>query len=110
MVWSPQVRRMAREGGGADVYVVGHRLVDDFLEFASGRARPNTVRAYAHDLKAFFTIVGEDPVQVRGADVFGFVNAQRRGRAGAANVVRISDGGSGLSDATIRRRLAAVSA
>jgi integrase/recombinase XerD len=110
MVWSPQVRRVAREGDGADVYVVGHPLVDDFLEFASGRARPNTARAYAHDLKTFFSIVDKDPVEVRAADVFGFVNAQRRGRAGAANVVRISDGGSGLSNATIRRRLAAVSA
>jgi site-specific recombinase XerD len=92
------------------MYVVGHPLVDDFLEFASGRARPNTVRAYAHDLKTFFSIVSKDPVEVRAADVFGFVNAQRRARAGAANVVRISDGGSGLSNATIRRRLAAVSA
>jgi integrase/recombinase XerD len=110
MVWSPQVRRVAREGDGDDRYVVGHPLVDDFLEFASGRARPNTVRAYAHDLKTFFTIVDKDPVEVRAADVFGFVNAQRRARAGAAKVVRISDGGSGLSNATIRRRLAAVSA
>lgn len=54
MVWSPQVRRVARKGGG-ERWVVGHRLVDDFLEFAASRARPNTVRAYAHDLKAFFT-------------------------------------------------------
>ena len=59
MVWSPQVRRVAREGAGADVYVVGHPLVDEFLEFAAGRARPNTVRAYAHDLKAFFTVVAQ---------------------------------------------------
>jgi hypothetical protein len=28
-------------------YRVGHELVDEFLEFASGRARPSTVRAYA---------------------------------------------------------------
>lgn len=110
MVWSPQVRRIAREGAGADIYVVGHRLVDEFLDFAAGRARPNTVRAYAHDLKAFFTVVAKDPVDVRAADVFGFVKAQRRARAGAENVVRISDGGSGLSNATVRRRLAAVSA
>jgi site-specific recombinase XerD len=110
MVWSPQVRRVAREGDGDDRYVVGHSLVDGFLEFASGRARRNTVRAYAHDLKTFFTFVAKDPVAVRAADVFEFVNAQRRARAGAANVVRISDGGSGLSNATIRRRLAAVSA
>jgi hypothetical protein len=36
MVWSPEFRRLAREGGGPDVYVVGHPLVDDFLEFARG--------------------------------------------------------------------------
>ena len=57
---------VVREGDGGDVvYVVGHRLVDEFLEFASGRARPNTVRAYAHDLKTFFMIVAKDPVEVR---------------------------------------------
>ena len=110
MVWSPQVRRIAREGDGADVYVVGHRFVDEFLRFAAGRARPNTVRAYAHDLKAFFTVIAKEPVDVRAADVFAFVTVQRRARVGAENVVRISDGGSGLSSATIRRRLAAVSA
>jgi integrase len=80
------------------------------LEFASSRARPNTVRAYAHDLKTFFAVVGKDPLEVRPADVMGFVTAQRRPRPGAEKVVRISDGGSGLSTATIRRRLAAVSA
>jgi integrase/recombinase XerD len=110
VVWSPQVRRVVRENEAGVVYLVGHRLVDEFLEFASGRARPNTVRGYAHDLKTFFTIVAKDPVEVRAADVFEFVNVQRRVRVGAENVVRISDGGSGLSNATIRRRLAAVSA
>jgi integrase/recombinase XerD len=110
VVWSPQVRRVAREGGGVDMYVVGHPLVDEFLDFASSRARPNTVRAYAHDLKAFFSVVAKEPVEVRAADVMEFINAQRRPRTGAGNVVRISDGGSGLSSATIRRRLAAVSA
>ena len=68
------------------------------------------MRAYAHDLKTFFTVVGKDPVEVRAKDVFGFITAQQRARAGAENVARISDGGSGLSAATIRRRLAAVSA
>jgi integrase/recombinase XerD len=109
MVWSPQVRRVARESGG-DRWIVGHRLVDDFLEFAASRARPNTVRAYAHDLKAFFTVVGKEPVEVRPADVMGFVVAQRRPRPGAEKVVRIADRESGLSTSTIRRRLAAVSA
>jgi integrase/recombinase XerD len=108
MVWFPEVRRVSVEGG--EVYVVGDRLVDEFLRFAAGRARPNTVRAYAHDLKTFFTVVGKDPVEVRPKDVFGFVAVQQRARAGVENVARISDGGSGLSAATVRRRLAAVSA
>jgi integrase/recombinase XerD len=108
MVWFPEVRRVSDEGG--EVYVVGDRLVDEFLRFAAGRARPNTVCAYAHDLKTFFTVVGKEPVDVEPKDVFGFVAVQQRARAGVENVARISDGGSGLSAATVRRRLAAVSA
>ncbi|HZU72681.1 MAG TPA: tyrosine-type recombinase/integrase [Acidimicrobiales bacterium] len=109
MVWSPQVRRVAGRGGG-DRWVVGHRLVDDFLEFAASRARPNTVLAYARDLKAFFTVVAKEPTEVRPADVMAFITAQRQPRPGAEKVVRIFDGGAGLSTSTIRRRLAAVSA
>src|SRR5215204_2135674 len=109
MVWLPQVRRVVGDGDAGQAYVVGHRLIDDFLRFAGGRARPNTVRAYAHDLKTFFSVVVKDPVDVRAQDVFGFITAQRA-RVGAENVARISDGGSGLSAATVRRRLAAVSA
>ena len=109
MVWSPQVRRVAREGEGERL-VVGHRLVDEFLEFAASRARPNTVLAYARDLKAFFSVVDKEPVEVRPSDVMAFVTAQRQPRQGAKKVVRISDRESGLSSSTIRRRLAAVSA
>ena len=90
-------------------YRVGHELVDEFLEFASGRARPSTVRAYAHDLSVFFGVVGKEPADVTTKDVLRFVTAQRQPRKGAENVVRISDGGSGLSASTIKRRLAAVS-
>src|SRR5688500_8360776 len=68
MVWLPQVRRVAGEGDVGDVFVPGHRLVDDFLQFAGGRARPNTVRAYAHDLKIFFSVAGKDPADVRATD------------------------------------------
>src|SRR3954463_3802536 len=104
VVWVPEVRRSV-DGG----YVVGHELVDEFLEFAGGRARPNTVRAYAHDLKVFFTVVGKEPAAVTARDVVDFVAAQQRPRAGAEKVVRISDGGAGLAASTIKRRLAAVS-
>lgn len=108
MEWEPAFE--CRIGAnGERRYVVGHKLIDDFLEFVAARSRPNTVRAYAHDLCVFFTVVQKDPLAVATKDVFDFVTAQRRPRAGAENVVRIADGEAGLSAATIKRRLAAVS-
>ena len=108
MVWSPSFECHVRPDGEHE-YRIGHPLVDQFLEFVVGRARPNTVRAYAHDLSVFFTVVRKEPTKVRPKDVMSFVTAQRRARPGAENVVRIADGSAGLSAATIKRRLAAVS-
>ena len=108
MVWCPSFQSRLRADGVRE-YRVGHELVDEFLEFASGRARPATVRAYAHDLSVFFGVIGKEPAEVTPKDVLRFVTVQRRPRKGAENVVRISDGESGLSASTIKRRLAAVS-
>jgi integrase/recombinase XerD len=108
VVWSPLLRCVVRPGGDRS-WRVGHDQIDEFLEFARGRARPATVRACAHDLTVFFSIVEKDPVEVTSRDVLAFVSVQQRPRPGAENVVRISDGGAGLSAATIKRRLAAVS-
>jgi hypothetical protein len=38
-------------------YRLGDRVVDRHLEFVAGRARPNTLRAVAFDLKTFFTAI-----------------------------------------------------
>jgi integrase/recombinase XerD len=108
MGWSPLLESTVG-GDGRRSYRLGHEFVDEFLEFASGRCRPNTVRAYAHDLTAFFTVVGKSPCDVTSRDVLAFVIAQQQPRQGAENLVRICDGGAGLSAATIKRRLAAVS-
>lgn len=107
-MWTPSFECLLRADGERE-YRVGHELVDEFLEFVSVRARPNTVRAYAHDLKVFFSVVGKDPVEVTPADLLAFVTEQNRPRDGVDNVVRISDGRAGMSAATIKRRLAAVS-
>ena len=48
---------------GEPRFALGDPLVDRYLEFVAGRARPNTLRAVAFDLKAFFTVVGKDPVE-----------------------------------------------
>ena len=58
-------------------YALGDPLVDSYLAFVAGRSRPNTLRAVAHDLKMFFSIVDKDPVEVVAADVFEFVAEQR---------------------------------
>lgn len=74
----------------------------------TARARPNTVLATAFDLKVFFEVVVRDPTEVTTRDVLAFVEAQREPRQGE-NVVRIDDGGQGLSARTIKRRLSSVS-
>lgn len=107
-MWFPLFECVVRAGGDRS-WRVGHEQVDAFLEFAHGRARPATVRAYAHDLKTFFAVVGKEPAEVTPGDVLGFITAQQRPRADAEKVVRISDGGAGLSASTIKRRLAAAS-
>lgn len=96
------------EGADRRVVGLGHPLLDGYLEFLAARARPNTVLAYAFDLKVFFEGVGKDPVEVTTVDVLGFIASQRAGR-GDGKVVRLVDGEAGLSARTIRRRLSAVS-
>jgi hypothetical protein len=80
-------------GSGQVRYHLGDRLVDRYLEFVAGRCRPNTLRAVAFDLKAFFTVIEKDPVEVTAADVFEFLAHQR----GDRTVVRLADRESGLS-------------
>ena len=109
MVWSVQLCRVVRDDGVVS-FTLGHEHVDEFLAFCATRARPNTTRAYAHDLKCFFTEVPKDPCDVTPADVLQFVASQHAPRSGTENVVRIADASAGLSGATIRRRLAALSA
>ena len=106
-MWVPSVVRCEDRLDGP-VVRLGHELVDGYLEFVAARARPNTVLAYAYDLKVFFDVVGKGPVEVTTVDVLGFITAQRAPRGGK-NVVRIADGEAGLSARTIRRRLSAVS-
>jgi hypothetical protein len=81
--------------GGEARFVLGDPLVDSYLAFVAGRCRPNTLRAVAHDLKTFFSVVDKVPVEVVAADVFDFIADQRGDRP----VVRIGDGESGCRHA-----------
>lgn len=90
--------------GGERRFELGDPLVDSYLAFVAGRARPNTLRAVAFDLKTFFAVVDKDPVEVVAADVFDFLAHQR----GDRTVIRLADRESGLSARTIARRLSSV--
>lgn len=106
MVWSPTFERVDRADGRVEVRL-GHRIVDEYLEFLAARCRPNTVLASGFDLKVFFDLVRVEPTEVTTADVLRFIAAQRA--VGDDTVVRISDGESGLSARTIQRRLSSLS-
>src|ERR1700722_15053330 len=97
------VPSVARSGEAR--YRLGDPLVDRYLEFVAGRARPNTLRAVAFDLKTFFTVVAKEPLEVRPVDVFEFLADQR----GDRSVVRMADRESGLSARPLARRLSSVS-
>ena len=104
MTTFPSLIRCASASGEVR-YRLGDPLVDRYLEFVAGRARPNTLRAVAFDLKTFFTVIATDPVEVAAADVFEFLAQQR----GDRSVVRIVDRESGVSARTIARRLSSIS-
>lgn len=103
MTTFPGLVRFCSAGGG-DRYRLGHPLVDRYLEFVAGRARANTMRAVSFDLKAFFTVIDKDPVEVVATDVFEFLAHQR----GDRQVIRLADCESGLAARTIARRLSSV--
>src|SRR5437870_1198229 len=103
MRWSPVLTRVV-DGGHVVAITLGHPLVDDYLVFVGARLRQNSWLATAFDLKVFFSVVDKQPLAVTTADVFTFVQAQRRPRLGS-KVVRLEDGEAGLAARTIKRRL-----
>ena len=106
-MWMPCLVPTWRVTGEVSVRV-GHDLVDEYLRFLAGRARPNTVLAAGYDLKVFFAWSGKEPTAIRTRDVVNFVAAQRAPRR-SSNVVRLADGEGGLSARTVARRLSTLS-
>ena len=86
---------------------LGEPTLDRYLSFVVSRARWNTVLATASDLRAFFAVTDKRPHDVVTSDVLAFIAEQRQPRH--ERVVRLSDGESGLSSRTIKRRLSSVS-
>lgn len=59
-------------------YSLGDPLFDKYLEFVASRARPNTLRAVAHDLKTFFAVVNKTQRCCRSRHLRFLSSATRR--------------------------------
>ncbi|MGH2499092.1 MAG: tyrosine-type recombinase/integrase, partial [Candidatus Limnocylindria bacterium] len=105
--WQPRLERIT-SGEDISALRLGDERVDRYLEFVGARGRRNTWLATAFDLKVFFDLVAADPCAVTTAHVLDFIRLQRQPRGGG-KVVRLEDGGAGLSVRTVKRRLASVS-
>jgi integrase len=88
--------------------------VDRFLAYLTDIGRsPNTVKAYAHDLKDFWCFIGLRALDWREArleDVGEFVAWLQLPPAGRSGVVAVLPSAAQLTVATVNRKLAAVSA
>ena len=105
----PTSSHLSRGAPGPDPATrLGHPVIDRYLEFVEARARHNTLLAATSDLRVFFTSVDKEPVDVGVDDVLRFISMQRTATLDP-KIVRIRDGESGLTAATIKRRLSLVS-
>lgn len=91
--------------------------VDRFLGYLSDVGRsPNTVRAYAHDLRDFFDYLGGvrrewDAVSLEDAGRFvAWLRLPRSARQEADKVVMLASAHPACAEATVQRKLAAVAA
>jgi integrase/recombinase XerD len=63
--------------GGELQVSVGHALIDEYLQFLTARARPNTRLAVAFDLKVFFSVIDKTPVRITSGRRDGVLRAAR---------------------------------
>jgi integrase len=87
---------------------LGVTEVDAYLKFLRYRCRLNTWISYGYDLQIFLNFIEKPLIAVTPADILAFIESQQ----GASNRQGRTDGlsmqGPGLSNRTIKRRLAAV--
>ena len=88
---------------------LGMLEVDAYLKFVSDRCRFNTVLSYGYDLQVFLNSIQKPVLEITPLDILAFIESQQSAsnRQGRTNGLSIK--GPGLSNRTIKRRLAAVS-
>jgi len=84
-------------------------VVDDYLGWLTDCERsPNTVEAYAHDLRAFWTFLAERGLGWEQVGVMELGEFAARARRPAANVVVLAEESARLSARTVNRMLSGV--
>lgn len=103
-----EVHRTVEEGKTL-VLSLGVPEVDAYLNFLKYRCRPNTWINYAHDLKAFLNAVQKPVLEVKPADIFAFIDQQKKTSPRSHPGNKQAESKPGLSNRTVRRRLTAIS-
>ena len=94
--------------GGVVNISLGMPEADAYLKFVRDRCRLNTVLSYGYDLQVFLNSIEKPVLEITPLDILTFIESQQsvHNRQGRTNGLSIK--GPGLSNRTIKRRLAAV--
>jgi integrase/recombinase XerD len=94
--------------GGIVNISLGLSEADAYLKFVRDRCRLNTVLSYGYDLQVFLNSIQKPVLEITPLDILTFIESQQSAynRQGRTNGLSIK--GQGLSNRTIKRRLAAV--
>jgi len=93
---------------GIENVSLGMPEADAYLKFVKDRCRLNTLLSYGYDLQVFLNSIQKPVLEITPIDILAFIESQQSAsnRQGRTNGLSIK--GPGLSNRTIKRRLAAV--
>jgi len=87
---------------------LGMPEADAYLKFVRDRCRLNTLLSYGYDLQVFLNSIQKPVLEITPLDILAFIEAQQSAHNRQGRNDGLSIKGPGLSNRTIKRRLAAV--
>ncbi len=94
--------------GGIVNISLGIPEADAYLKFVRDRCRLNTVLSYGYDLQVFLNSIQKPVLEITPLDILAFIESQQSAYNRQGRTNGLSAKGPGLSNRTIKRRLAAV--